>query len=99
MATGVCRSAHKAAISPYSIAVAAEAVVAEATTVMRAAASMTMNRVTVRIGNPPYMRLLLRHSSPHSIWMGFVLIAPLGFPRSARIAPSSSAYFVVASRR
>jgi hypothetical protein len=40
-------------MSPYSIAVAAEAVAAEATTVVRAAASMAMNRVTVRIGNPP----------------------------------------------
>jgi hypothetical protein len=47
----VCRAAaHKAAISPYSIAVAAEAVTSEATTAVRAAASMTMIRVTVRIG-------------------------------------------------
>src|SRR4029450_5888566 len=49
--------AHKAAISPYSIAVAAEAVACAATTVARAAASMTTNRVIARMGNPLSLRL------------------------------------------
>lgn len=72
-----CRAAHKAAISPYSIAVAAEAVAAEATTVVRAAASMAMNRVSVRIGILLCVRQLLRHSSPLSC-----LIGPLASARS-----------------